>query len=638
MRFHKVAIQNFLSFGEPAEVLQLSDRGLVIVIGMNYDAEASDSNGAGKSSVMEAILWCLYGITMRNYKGDEVINHINKKNCFVELEIEDGDNIYLLKRTRKLSGKRPNDLQLTCNGNNITQGTNVETQRTVNTILGMSSTTFMQSVMLKHGHRSFSDMTDKEQKEVLEDILQIEQIGRARERIKARTFARQEQLVKTRADISAIARQLDEVQRRMHKIEHDKNQYAVILEQEKIGLKRKLVSVELKIEDIYEATGLDVLIALHEDLEKHIEESEKLEQEFQDKRFLISQEHAGKREKVATEEGAVKGRLQQITTLSMNINKMVGTECGTCGQPIAPDSAEKCLAEWEDEKTKLVKNLTSLQKKRDKAVAKEKEDTKEVRGLLARAQENTKTLRTQLMLSGEKMQKRSVALQSISDLEQEALQIQYEVHSRDASSNPYIAMFDEAVEEEQEMVKQTKYLKYREQALDIEIEHLNFWNHGFSNQGLKSYMIDHVLPFLTERAQKYADMISGGDLQIRFLPNKELKSGEKRNQFTVDVKNRNGADVYHGNSDGERGRINQAISWAFGDLAASRSHKSIRFKALDEPYENIDSTGGDLLMKLLHAVVPEYETIMCITHLTDLKNQFPSEVTVKKENGFSRFV
>jgi DNA repair exonuclease SbcCD ATPase subunit len=148
--------------------------------------------------------------------------------------------------------------------------------------------------------------------------------------------------------------------------------------------------------------------------------------------------------------------------------------------------------------------------------------------------------------------------------------------------------------------------------------------------------MDNVVPFLTERAQSYADVLSGGDLKIEFSTQSQLANGEWRDKFQVSAINEQGADVYHGNSDGERRRIDIAVGWALADLAATRAKKSIRFRGLDEPFEHLDETGEDLVIKLLHKVLPQYETILCVTHSTHLRDQFPEEIMVTFENGFSK--
>jgi DNA repair exonuclease SbcCD ATPase subunit len=79
------------------------------------------------------------------------------------------------------------------------------------------------------------------------------------------------------------------------------------------------------------------------------------------------------------------------------------------------------------------------------------------------------------------------------------------------------------------------------------------------------------------------------------------------------------------------------VAWALADLAAARASRPIRFRGLDEPFENLDEVGEDAVIKLLHSAVGRYETILCVTHSDHLRDQFPASITVVKENGNARF-
>ena len=115
MRFNKIEISNFLSYGENQEI-ELDRQGLVGIFGNNVDS-AFDSNGSGKSSILEAIVWCLWGETVRGLKGDEVVNTKSGCDCEVVLNLEEGNKSYRIIRYRGKKGvKKNNDLILTIDG------------------------------------------------------------------------------------------------------------------------------------------------------------------------------------------------------------------------------------------------------------------------------------------------------------------------------------------------------------------------------------------------------------------------------------------------------------------------------------------------------------------------------------------
>ena len=83
IQLQHLKIENFLSFRKVE--LTLNDRGLVFIVGKNYDSDCFDSNGSGKSSLFESIVYCLFGVTVRGIKADDVINNKVKENCKVSL-------------------------------------------------------------------------------------------------------------------------------------------------------------------------------------------------------------------------------------------------------------------------------------------------------------------------------------------------------------------------------------------------------------------------------------------------------------------------------------------------------------------------------------------------------------------------
>ena len=99
MKFKQIEICNFGTIGNVT--LSLQARGMVLVAGLNKDTPKSDSNGAGKSLLLDAFTWCLWGRTTRDTKDDEVVNNKFGKNCQVTVYFEDGDQEFKVIRYRK---------------------------------------------------------------------------------------------------------------------------------------------------------------------------------------------------------------------------------------------------------------------------------------------------------------------------------------------------------------------------------------------------------------------------------------------------------------------------------------------------------------------------------------------------------
>ena len=637
MRFKTLAIRNFLSFGEE-QVIPLDHAGLVCVVGENRDSRNADSNGAGKSAIYEALVWALWGQMLRDLRGDDVVNRKYPAECRVVLDMADDSHTYQIVRQRKhTKGRKTADLQLFVDGAEVTAGTIADTQSQVDTIIGMDMRTFTQSVLLRAGSKSFCDMTDREQKGVLEDLLQIDALRKARDLVRGKVGFKQTELAAINERLDDLRDRRSSIITRLSQLRTSEAQHAALLKTQFLETVYRKTEINQRLEGEYgdgrtiqEIRQQATLIA--KDLERAHNDFEQLNDNHV-KASVTAAEELGrlqaKRAQLVEEDRAIR---QQAAHMS----QLAGTQCPTCFQPVDPTRVSIQLQRGDSKLSQVTSNLSDLESKIQgleyDARNRQHTDHKSRKPIEDRIRELT--LRTRL--EHEKEIKRAAWLEQHVQWEAEATRLEQEAQNIRTRPNPYGPMVHQAETELADCDAEIKRTNYRQLSLSLEIKHLLFWDEGFSNQGLKSYLLDGVIPFLSERAQHYADLLSGGDLKIEFATQTQLKSGKWKDQFQVSVLNSQGADVYKGNSDGEKRRSDIAVGWALGDLAAQRARKPIRFKGLDEPFENLDEVGQDAVVKLLHSVLSEYETILCVTHNTGLRSQFPSELRVVKENGQSR--
>jgi len=179
MKFKRLFVKNFLSIGE-IDLDFGSYNGLVLVEGVNKDSKASESNGAGKSSIFEAIYWVLFGKTKRGLIGDNVINFNAGKDCVVILEFDDCKVI----RARKHKEYGDNLLFYKA-GKDLSKGSIKDTQLEINKHLNMSELTFLKTISFGQGDvKPFASLTDKELKEVFEQALKLTDLSLFAEKIK----------------------------------------------------------------------------------------------------------------------------------------------------------------------------------------------------------------------------------------------------------------------------------------------------------------------------------------------------------------------------------------------------------------------------------------------------------------------
>lgn len=637
MRFLELRIRNFLSFQEE-QTLDLRDAGLICVSGFNRDSRSSDSNGAGKSTIMEAMLWCLWGTTLRKLKSDEVINRSASSDCLVSTKLEDeSGQVYEITRTRRSkSSRKTTDLLVTVNSSPVTAGVNADTQQIVNAIIGMDMDTFTQSVLLSTGNRSFCEMTDAEQKAVLDDILRLDQLTTARRTVRDLISKKQSELSSVSGQLAALEHERGTHLAQLDNLRQRSCDYEMQRWRKRYGQEADRAQLFLELENLCESVSYvdarDELELADGEYQEALENSETLAEATQD---LVT-EYLEKRNELSQKLTFLRERERQVHQDSGQLNQLAGAVCPTCKQQVSVETAEEHMSLWEAK----LKQIEELRKKISNAIDDTHKEEKSKRDGFSKQQqscvERLRTAKDVLQIARDKVTKAEFAINQIPQLETHIQRITEHINNMRTEQSPYVPLIEQCKIHIESMRSSIAVQQYRKRSLDLEVQHLVFWDQGFGNQGMRSYLLDSVTPFLTERAQKYADVMSEGDLTIRFDTQTQLKGGKWKEQFNVIVENSQGADVYRGNSSGEKRRSDVAVGWALGDLAATRAHKPIRFKGLDEPFENLDGTGQDAVIKLLYAVLPDYETVLCITHRDHLRNQFPKEICVVKENGSSK--
>ncbi|MDP9155348.1 MAG: AAA family ATPase [Pseudomonadota bacterium] len=155
MDFLKLRAVNFLTLGDSGD-LSLKDRGLVLIQGVNKDDTSTESNGAGKSSIADALCWVLFGATARGESGDSIINEKAKKGTFVSAILQDGESIYEIRRHRKdkqfknattISVWNPAEqYHIGAVGERIEKGTEKEIQRQIEEIIGCNYDVFKSAI------------------------------------------------------------------------------------------------------------------------------------------------------------------------------------------------------------------------------------------------------------------------------------------------------------------------------------------------------------------------------------------------------------------------------------------------------------------------------------------------------------
>lgn len=628
MKFNNLSIRNFLSFGETAGVggfnsLPLRRRGLVLIEGENRDDASAKSNGAGKTSVVDALLWCLFGITTRGYENDDVVNNRVGKDCTVALDITHDGRHITVARARQDS-LRKNTLVVAIDGIDVSKGSTKDTQDYLESLLDINAQTFLNSVVFGQtpGYR-FSRLTDKQQKDVLDDALGIDQYARACE------------LARTKLKEVKALREAQEVKLEEATQQRDTQEetLAELLTKHK-DFKRELVS---------EGDTLDKALAkqrarrteLKDVLTKHAEAAaRKTEAVELRKRARTAAEDAAL--KVADAKANTKALAQRVADLDKRIaheeeklrELRTGDEdrhCDECGQEVTAITVADLIARLKKERKRVHNEMTDAEGDEElwRATQREAATT------LVKLDKTVDTLTEEATAYAQAEREDAAAKTIIRGLKER-------IEALETKESPYKTLIDKAETRLGALKTTIAEAKAAVKAHAATEAVYAYWTEAFGTKGLRAFLIDTALPFLNDRAAEYTRVLTDGNIEIRFKTVGKLKTGKDVERFEVEVINAHGAHSYRGNSAGESGKIDLCVGLALQALVASRAGARANVAFFDEPFEHIDEEGVERVIELLDTATKAHESVFVVTHNEALKAYFPDTLKIIKEGGFSR--
>lgn len=682
MIFNSIHIQNFLSIQNIT--LPLNNRGLVLLNGKNLDNNSLNNNGAGKSSILEAIVFALYGRTLRGLKGDAVVHRLVGKNTQVILDITDDDGTpYRIVRYRKHATNKSKSLLYRC-GVDITPKSEADFERYITNLLQADYNTFTASLLYSAESFKFSTATDSEIKKTFDTMLGLDVLSKAleltRSQLKDTTKALtelqnkksecEEQLVK----LSDKEQQLQSLQQKFDSdkrlkvrqldesivVLQDKSQ---LLKDERSSLQRQIVEAKDKWKSATEQ--LDIKNDELQQLDELKDELRKLESEHDE---LVMKKSTY--EKSITANDHEIGRLQKsIDAAQIKINKLekkkqdltqtIGQPCPTCGSPLTAEGVESARQQYEDDIREIQSDIANIQL----SIKTTQEDTdnqhEQIEKLDKQIQElldSKQSLQRVLKMCKSLESSRDELAKQVDQLKEQCYQLQSQLQVKKME----ITQNDDLISQTRKNLKDSREAKnpYDELVMDVQLDFLStkekvghltididvkshleeclkFWEVAYSNQGIKSFILDDITPFLNRRVNRYLTKLAAGQIEAIFSTRTALKSGGESERFSLTITNQDGGEQYSSNSSGEKKRIDLAINLALQDLVASRSSKKINIAIFDEVFDALDENGIDSVISLLQELSQEKSTILVVTHNEHLKSYFSNCVTVVKENGFS---
>lgn len=638
MKFTDLHIENFLAITK-AE-LSLADRGLVLIQGENKDDTSAKSNGAGKSSLADALCWALYGETARGVSGDAVVNRKAGKGTVVWVEVEDGVERYRIARHRKhKTGKnalqvRKLDPATKVWSIDLTKGTDRLTQDVVDRIIGASHDVFKAAVYA--GQEQMPDlpaMTDKNLKMLIEEasgVMLLEE---------AYTEARQ-RLAKAKEACATVAAAMDKLNDRkvviadmITALETQSADWCVERDAKVRAAKIEVRNQLKEIRELDEAISamnepaLDVALA-EIDAKLGVLSADADEHRALSKRVA---EHNAERAATQREMDTVKALYAKEKRVLETIQERLGTPCEECGRP--HDDTTLGAAE-----TKAKSNLEKTKRYFGELKARLAKEDEARDASQKAADEYAATMSSPAALTAERARVQALKSKVADAIHQRAMKAAAakrageRVRELEASVDPYAANIVTQRSALEKISSEIKALKANEKDANERLDVVESVCKVFSPGGVRAHILDEVTPFLNTQTARYLDALSDGHIEANWTTLVKTTKGELREKFSIEVTNGKGAESFAGMSGGEKRKVRIAAALALQDLVATRATKPIDLFIGDEIDDALDIRGLERLTQVLEEKARERGTVFVISH-SDLRDWISQTLTVSKKDG-----
>lgn len=641
IEFQSLYAEDFMSLGK---VLYKFDTGTTLLLGRNDDSVSADDNGAGKSSIAEALRWVLFGETVRSQIDKSLsVEHVLRKGAKTATvglnALVDGQKLSVHRRRTKAIGR----LEVSY-AKKLAKGK--EAEELLSSILGINVLQFANLVHLDGSYPYlFAPSTDKNRKEILANLVDIAIVEQMQALVKAR-------LVPIEAETDVLERQRDKwlaVKARAEATRDDKREEGKEVKKRLADVLDKLLDarqiraeVKCEVGSLEANQSMDTVL-----LDGDIDD---LQKEHDDTRVSLAGAQAELdrirdtflRKDIEEAEDRIDSVEEKVNIRKARIAEMQALQregkCPRCGQDThtigtadietLTSQTERLLYELEG-KTDA---LEELQAKRAFAIAEKLTERKDLFNAEKQLAETIRACREKAKKAA------SEATRDIREArnrleEADALVNRYELAKQTEKTN-LSALKKIVLEAKAEIEEADTFIGAGESQIEIlrqQTVDLEFWKKGFGPKGVPSLFIETVLPQISSRIQKYADILTGGDVIVTLRAYRETKSKTLQEAIQISAVNLKGASVYGANSTGERNRIDMAVTLGLIEYFRDMGVFDSNLLVCDEIFDGLDNTGVEqALIALRESAIP---SIVVISHHEHLKPLFPKTVYAHKKDG-----
>ena len=564
--FEKIRWKNFLSSGNQFIEVSLNSNNTTLIVG---------HNGAGKSTILDALCFALFNKPFREIKKEQMINSVNLGGTEVELEFSISQNKYKIKR-----GIKPNIFEIYLNGEMVNQDATISDYQKMleQQILKFNYRSFTQVVILGSStFVPFMELRTSHRREVVEDILDIKIFSVMQMLAKIRIKEQEEQ-------VKDILRELDIV---TAKIDTQKEYIGKLQERSEIEIQSEIDKVTHNTEAIDKYnTHIQALNTEIQKLKRNTLEKESL---------------SNKSDKLRNFEA-------QFESKSKECNKHktfyeTNDNCPTCKQQLS--NKQEMIAENNKQIMKWQQAL---------------EDADREIQTISRKLEKIKDIETEIRAVEIDMAKFE---QSKLELHNINTKLTHKINELKQSASDS----GEAQGKLSELEEQQKQIDEKKTSKKEELDYLQAAKVMLNDSGIKTKVIKQYLPIMNNLINKY---LASMDFFVNFKLDNEFKE-TIRSRFRDDFS-------YASFSEGEKMRINLALLFTWRAIAKMKNSISTNLLLLDEIFDSsLDGSGTDDFLKILNTL--ENENVFIISHKTDMiADKFNNVMRFEKAGNFTRII
>ena len=581
IKVKSLTVKNFMSVGNSTQAVDFDKQQLTLVLGENLDQGGDDSgsrNGTGKTTIINALSYALFGVALTNIRRDNLVNKTNNKAMLVTLAFEKDNTEYHIER-----GRKPNTLKFKINGqdqeiSDESQGDSRKTQEDINSLLGMSHEMFKHIVALNTYTEPFLALKNNDQRAIIEQLLGITILSEKADLLREKIKITRDDITEENARIQAVKTSNEKITESIGNLQSRKKAWIATNKSERDKLNKAIKELE------------------QVDIEAELEAHEKLSSwtELNTHLTNLTKERA-------TVERALEQADKNVHKLGKELDDLESAKCYACGQELHDDKLEEMKDKMQKDYGDAHTYMIEIAEKYDKVKTK----IDEIGDLDARPDTFYDTAK-------EAYEHRS----NVDNLKKL-------LTSKEEELDPYTEQIDDL---QSTAIQEINWDKINE--LNSYKDHQEFLYKLLTNKDsfIRKKIIEQNLAYLNNRLTHYLDKIG--------LPHSVMF----KNDLSVEI-TQLGQDLDFDNlSRGERNRLILGMSWSFRDVWESL-YQHINLLFIDELIDSgMDSAGVESSLSVLKKMGRERsKNIYLISHKDELIGRVNNVLKVIKENGFTSY-